>query len=64
MVRGPQVRTRYLGLEFLINGEVHFGWARLTVTCKDLRVLATLSGYAYETVPNTPIIAGQTNRIG
>jgi hypothetical protein len=52
--------TRYLGLEFLINGEVHFGWARLTVTCKDLRVLATLSGYAYETVPNTPIIAGQT----
>lgn len=52
--------TRYLGLEFVINGEVHFGWARLSVTCKDLRVLATLSGYAYETVPNTPIIAGQT----
>jgi hypothetical protein len=52
--------TRYLGLQFLINGEVHFGWARLSVTCKDLRVLATLTGYAYETAANTPIIAGQT----
>jgi hypothetical protein len=52
--------NRYLGLEFLINGQVHFGWARLTVTCKDLRVLAKLIGYAYETVPNIPIIAGQT----
>ncbi|MFZ0416768.1 MAG: hypothetical protein WB523_12030 [Candidatus Sulfotelmatobacter sp.] len=56
--------TRYLGLQFLINGEVHFGWARLSVTCKDLRVLATLSGYAYETVPNKPIIAGQTKGSG
>jgi hypothetical protein len=52
--------NRYLGLEFLINGEVHFGWARLSVTCKDLRVLAKLIGYAYETVPNKPIIAGRT----
>jgi hypothetical protein len=52
--------TRYLGLQFLIEGQVHFGWARLEVTCKDLHVLATMSGYAYETVTNKPIIAGQT----
>lgn len=53
-------QNRYLGLEFLIKGEVHFGWARLNVSCKGLDVFATLSGYAYETVPNKPIIAGQT----
>jgi hypothetical protein len=56
----PTRTNRYLGLQFLINGEVHFGWARLNVTCRGLDVLATLSGYAYETVPNKPIIAGQT----
>jgi hypothetical protein len=56
----PSGQNRYLGLQFLINGEVHFGWARLNVSCKGLDVVATLTGYAYETVPNTPIIAGQT----
>src|ERR1035438_4043618 len=25
--------ARYLGLEFSIQGEVHFGWARLNVSC-------------------------------
>jgi hypothetical protein len=56
----PSSASRYLGLQFLINGEVHFGWARLNVACKNLHVVASLTGYAYETVPNTPIIAGQT----
>ena len=51
---------RYLGLEFLIKGKVHFGWARLNVTCRGTDVLATLTGYAYETIPNKPIIAGKT----
>jgi hypothetical protein len=55
----PPGQTRYLGLQFFIDGEVHFGWARLNVTCKGLDVVARLTGYAYETVPNTPIIAGQ-----
>lgn len=62
---GPWVdpRTAYLGLEFLINGKVHFGWARLSVTanrgnCK--QICATLLGYAYETVPAKPIVAGKT----
>jgi hypothetical protein len=56
----PSSASRYLGLQFLINGEVHFGWARLNVACKNLHVVAILTGYAYETVPNKPIIAGQT----
>jgi hypothetical protein len=52
--------NRYLGLKFIINGEVHYGWARLSVGCKYLVVRAKLTGYAYETIPNKPIIAGQT----
>jgi hypothetical protein len=57
---GPweDAHNRYLGLKFSINGETHYGWARLTVTTKG-SISATLSGYAYETVPNRPIIMGQ-----
>jgi hypothetical protein len=50
----------YLGLEFIIEGQVHFGWARLTVICRDTDVDAALTGYAYETVPGRAIIAGAT----
>jgi hypothetical protein len=50
----------YLGLKFLIKGKTHFGWARLSVHGTISSERATLTGYAYETVPNKPIIAGQT----
>jgi hypothetical protein len=57
------VRNRYLGLKFVIHGKVHYGWARLSVTLGHHRqygdVSGTLTGYAYETNPNKPIIAGQ-----
>ncbi len=57
---GPwaNVTNRYLGLKFSINGETHFGWARLTVNAKG-GIFATLTGYAYETVPNKAIDAGE-----
>jgi hypothetical protein len=58
------VRNRYLGLKFVIHGKVHYGWARLSVTLGHHRqygdVSGTLTGYAYETVPNKTIITGQT----
>lgn len=51
----------YLGLKFLIKGEVHFGWARVSARCElGTRVVGMLEGYAYETVANQPILAGQT----
>jgi hypothetical protein len=56
------VTNRYLGLRFEINGETHFGWARLTVEfCKSnpRSWEAHLTGYAYETVPGKSIEAGQ-----
>jgi hypothetical protein len=55
------VTGRYLGLKFQIKGKAHFGWARLNVTCSDSGIRATLMGYAYETIPNKPIIAGKTH---
>jgi hypothetical protein len=54
------VRSRYLGLKFRINGKVHYGWARLNVTVGNSRISATLTGYAYETTANKAIIAGAT----
>lgn len=55
--RGPwkSSKDRYLGFKFLVNGEYHFGWARLSIHIKTM----TLTGYAYETVANTPITAGE-----
>jgi hypothetical protein len=54
---GPGNPTGYLGIRFLIHGETHYGWARLTAH----RLPATLTGYAYETIPNKPIIAGKVS---
>jgi hypothetical protein len=53
--------NRYLGLKFLIQGETHFGWARLSVHCDSRTVGGTLNGYAYETIPDKPIVAGKTS---
>jgi hypothetical protein len=57
------VKNRYLGLKFVIDGEVHYGWARLSVVIGHQRqpddVSGTLTGYAYETVPDKPIVAGR-----
>lgn len=56
------VSNRYLGLKFQISGKTHYGWARLSVELTN-GVKATLTGYAYETVPNRPITAGQTDGV-
>ena len=57
---GKGVKNRYLGLKFRTHGHFHFGWARLTVTTQKRAFTATLTGYAYETVPNKAIVAGKT----
>jgi hypothetical protein len=54
------VKNRYVGLKLEIRGKAHFGWARLSVAIQPSQVTATLTGYAYETIPNKPIIAGKT----
>jgi hypothetical protein len=54
------VKGRFLGLKFSIRGKTHFGWARLNSNGGSS---ATLTGYAYETVPNKPIRAGETGPV-
>jgi len=57
------VKERYLGLRFQIKGRVHYGWARLNVRFVNgvgVGIAATMTGYAYETIPGKGIIAGQT----
>jgi hypothetical protein len=50
----------YLGFQFVLKGKLHYGWARLSLTRsyyhKPLSV--TLTGYAYETIEDRPIDAG------
>jgi len=61
---GKGVKDRYLGVRFIIEGKIHYGWARLRFdvsTGNQPWVNATLNGYAYQTIPNKPIKAGQTH---
>ncbi len=51
--------NKYLGLRFVIAGQIHYGWARLTVTNFNRNGTALLTGYAYETEPQQPIRAGE-----
>lgn len=60
--RGPWTKgtNRNLGLRFVIQGQNHYGWARLKVeVTPSNRVTLILLGYAYETVANKPIRAGE-----
>jgi len=50
-----KVQNKYLGLQFYAQGKAHYGWARLSTTPDTV-----LTGYAYETIPNKPIITGKT----
>ena len=55
----PLIPYRYLGIRFQINGQNHYGWARMIVKVSATNITAMLTGYAYETVPNKTIIAGK-----
>jgi hypothetical protein len=54
------VRNGYLGLKFKIHGKTHYGWARLGVIHDGFKLTGTLTGYAYETIANKAIVAGDT----
>jgi len=57
------IANRYLGLKFVIGRKTHFGWARLSVRLNQgcsAEIHAILTGYAFETIPNKPIITGKT----
>jgi hypothetical protein len=59
-----ETENRYLGLQFVVNGELHYGWARLNLGFVKGKLTARLTGYAYETIPDQPIITGNTGEAG
>jgi hypothetical protein len=56
---GGDPANRYVGVRFLINGETHYGWVRLTANFDHRLDSATITAYAYETVANKRILAGE-----
>lgn len=50
-------KEAYLGLKFVIKGEIHYGWAHIRNAGEST---PTIVGYAYETIANKPIITGAT----
>jgi hypothetical protein len=61
---GPwkEVKHHYLGFAFVINGKEHFGWARMSLNKFLFNYTAIIEGYAYETIPGKPIIAGDEGK--
>lgn len=57
------VTDKYLGLRITISGNLHYGWARFDVNA-DASTGWVLKDYAYNTVPNESIRAGQQVTLG
>ena len=57
-------RVKYLGIKFTSAAEIHYGWARLTVLPGNKDIIATLTGYAYETRADIAIRAGDRGTQG
>lgn len=55
-------KNTYMGVEFTLNGETHYGWIRLNIKTTSNptgpQLTATITGYAYETIAGKPIVAG------
>ena len=68
-------RNKFLGLRFAVEGKIYYGWARVRVKAvgmveeagvcvvanpsKDPTLAFELVDYAYQDIPNLPILAGQ-----
>ena len=61
---GSQHVAGYLGLEFQINGQTHYGWAQVIIYARypylQNWMRTTLVDFAYETIPGQAIKTGQT----
>jgi hypothetical protein len=58
-----EAKHRYLGLAFVVNGKEHFGWARLSLSKFLFNHTAEIEGYAYETIPGKPTVAGDEGKM-
>jgi hypothetical protein len=62
---GAYHASGYLGLEFQIKGQTHYGWAQVSIAAQfgttHGTMHTTLLGFAYETIPGQAIKTGQTS---
>ena len=56
-----KVETAFLGFKFTISGEVHYGWVLVKFPGPGQFLSGSIAGYAYETIPNQPIVTGKTS---
>jgi len=56
------VTNRFLGVKFIIGGQIHYGW----IGFRGVSGIesAAFAGWAYETTPNKPIAAGDRGEAG
>jgi len=56
---------KYLGIKFEIGNQFHYGWVQLNTTIHSHSNMEfTVKSFAYETTPNTSILAGDTGTTG
>ncbi|MEO8149178.1 MAG: T9SS type A sorting domain-containing protein [Bacteroidia bacterium] len=54
----------YLGLRLLQSGQTYYGWVRLRVDVTGGHASVIIRDYAYNSIPNQAILAGQTTATG
>jgi hypothetical protein len=56
----------YLGLKLIVGSSTYYGWVRMQTASSPLfgNVSCTIKDYAYNSIPNQPILAGQTATTG
>jgi hypothetical protein len=54
----------YIGLQLINAGQTYYGWVRMDVTVNVSTASITIKDYAYNSIPNQPILAGQTTGTG
>ena len=54
------VLGKYLPLKIKVGTLSYYGWVKLSVSIAGYAVSITIMGYAYNTIANQPILAGQT----
>ena len=54
---------RYLGLKLIVGGNTYYGWARMQIDVVTGIPSCTIKDYAYNSIPNQPILAGETGTV-
>ena len=58
------VSGKFMGLKIKVGSDFYYGWIKLGVSIASYSVSITIMEYAYNSIPNQPILAGQTTVTG